>query len=70
ELGCPFGKGTKESERTVNTALVHRSTIYRNPQRANVVSILFEWNLQFGLNRNNARQAFVHDTSETGILRR
>lgn len=70
ELGCPFGKGTKESERTVNTALVDRNTTYRTPQKANMVSILFEWNLQFGLNRNNARQAFVHDTSETGVLRR
>lgn len=68
EIGCPFGKGTKESERTVNTALVDRSTTYRGPENANTVSLLFEWNFQFGLKRNNARQAFYHGTDETGIL--
>lgn len=68
QISCPFGKGWKESQRTVNTALVDRRSTTIVPQRANLVSLMFEWNLQFGKNHNNAQPRFTHSTDETGIL--
>ncbi|MDE6010745.1 MAG: outer membrane beta-barrel family protein, partial [Muribaculaceae bacterium] len=70
ELGCPFGKGWKESERTVNTAIVDRRTYTFARDMANVASLLFEWTLMFGRNRNQATQRFTNSIDETGILKK
>ncbi|MDE6010744.1 MAG: hypothetical protein K2F87_04760 [Muribaculaceae bacterium] len=68
DITCPFGKGWKESERTVNTAIVDRRSTSTVPQRANLVTLTFEWNLQFGHNHNQAAPQLTHSTDETGIL--
>ena len=68
---CPFGKGWKESERTVDEAPVHMNTETLNRDRANLVSLLLEWNVSFGKNREKPLNQRINiSTEENGVLRK
>lgn len=68
---CPFGKGWKESERTVDEAPVHMNTESLSRDRANLVSLLLEWNVSFGKNREKPLNQRINiNTDEDGVLRK
>ena len=70
-IECPFGKGWKESERTVAESPVQMNTELFIRDRANLVSVMLEWNVSFGKNRERQqRQRININTDEDGVLRK
>ena len=68
EWFMPFGKGLKESERTVATAPVHADTEVFVRDRANMVSLKLSYNFSFGRNQNRAQPQYDNVSNDTGIL--
>lgn len=70
-IECPFSKGWKESERTVKESPVQMITEYRSGDRANLVSLMFEWNISYGKNRASRQNHRINIlTEEKGVLRK
>ncbi|MEZ3519192.1 MAG: hypothetical protein K1V75_04550 [Muribaculaceae bacterium] len=69
DIGCPFGKGWKESQRTVAESPVQLNTEYFVRDRANLVSLTFEWNVFFGKNHKSSEPPRINiNTEENGVL--
>lgn len=66
----PFGKYFKESERSVNTALVHNETITKIDDWANMFVFNLSWNFSFGRNKNREEPQFDNYSSDSGILKK
>ena len=70
-IECPFSKGWKESERTVKESPVQMITEYCSGDRANLVSLMFEWNISYGKNRASRQNHRINIlTEEKGVLRK
>lgn len=67
-LECPFGKGWKDSERTVASSPVQMRVENEVRYMANLVQLHFEWNVSFGKNQKRPQQRFEHKSNENGIL--
>lgn len=70
EITTPFGTGWKESERTVASSPVQEEMWIHDRDRANLVTINFDWNISFGKNQNKARPSLNQGTGSDPILRR
>ncbi|MDE5901864.1 MAG: outer membrane beta-barrel family protein [Muribaculaceae bacterium] len=70
-IQCPFGKGWKESQRTVAESPVQLNSEIFARDRANLVSLMLEWNVSFGKNRKRqAEQRINISTEENGVLQK
>ncbi|MDE5664075.1 MAG: outer membrane beta-barrel protein [Muribaculaceae bacterium] len=67
-IKCPFGKGWKESERTVEESPVQMRNESEVRYMANLVRLQFEWNVSFGKNQKRPQQLFDSTSNENGIL--
>lgn len=70
ELFMPFGKSFKEGQHTVGSVLVNNVYTTQIRDRANMVSLKLEWNLNFGKNDKSAQPQFDNVTTDTGILKK
>lgn len=68
EWALPFGKHFKDSQRTVEEALVLSKTESIINEWANRISVKFSWNFSFGKRKNNATPQFGNINNDTGIL--
>lgn len=68
EWWMPFGKGFKDSERSVGTALVKTENENDIRDWSNMLSVKFSWNVMFGKRHNKARPKFINSDNDGGIL--
>lgn len=68
EWWMPFGKGFKDSEHSVGTALVHTDNENDIRDWSNMLSVKFSWNVTFGKRQNKARPRFTQSDDDSGLL--
>ena len=67
---CPFFKSFHESEYTTSTAPVHKRRDIYATDRANQISLRFQYNFSFGKNQKGVRKKLNNSDTDTGILKK